>query len=68
MRTATSLYAAIENPERVRALIMVRPPTAGKERAARRQNLLSKLSKISLSNLYSSLIPVKDAHIILASK
>jgi pimeloyl-ACP methyl ester carboxylesterase len=46
LETATALYAAIHFPERVRAVIMLRPPTAWKERLDRRKILLG-ISKIS---------------------
>lgn len=41
MGSATALFAAIKYPENVRAVIMVRPPTAWDERRNRRKNLLS---------------------------
>ena len=42
MGSATSLYAAIQQPERVVGVVMIRPPTAWKERRARRKFLLSR--------------------------
>ena len=39
MGAATALYACIEQPDVVAALILIRPPTAWKERAARRKYL-----------------------------
>lgn len=41
MGSATALYTAIRNPDRVRGLVLMRPPTAWASRAARKQNLLS---------------------------
>lgn len=45
MGSATSLFAAINYPERIKAVIMIRPPTVWKEREERRQNLLSSAKK-----------------------
>ena len=41
MGSATALFTAIQNPERVRGLVLMRPPTAWASRAARKINLLS---------------------------
>lgn len=40
MGSATSIYCAIQHPERVIGLILVRPPTAWEERLDRRSTLL----------------------------
>jgi len=45
MGSATSLYAAINYPERVHAIIMMRPPTAWNDRLMRRKTLLSSANK-----------------------
>jgi pimeloyl-ACP methyl ester carboxylesterase len=45
MGSATALFCASIYPERVQALIMIRPPTAWEQRAARRKNLLSSANK-----------------------
>ena len=42
MGSATALYAAIQQPERIAGVVMIRPPTAWKERRARRKFLLSR--------------------------
>ena len=42
MGSATALYAAIQHPERVAGVVMIRPPTAWNERRARRKFLLSR--------------------------
>lgn len=39
MGSATALYAAIQEPDRVRGVIMARPPTAWQERSQRRRHL-----------------------------
>ena len=45
MGSATALYAAIQNPAKVKGLILVRPPTAWKEREDRRKYLLASAGK-----------------------
>lgn len=46
MGCSTSLYAAIDNPDRVLGLILVRPPTAWEERRSRRKFLLSAAERL----------------------
>jgi len=46
MGSATSLYAAIAQPERVVGLILIRPPTAWEVRKARRKNLLRSADRL----------------------
>ena len=46
MGAATALYAAITHSVRIRAVILVRPPTAWSTRRARRANLLSSAAKV----------------------
>jgi pimeloyl-ACP methyl ester carboxylesterase len=41
MGAATALFSAIQNPDRVRGLVLMRPPTAWALRAARKSDLLS---------------------------
>ena len=50
MGSATALYAAINQPERVTAVIMIRPPTAWESRKDRRHVLLSSAKKCHDSN------------------
>jgi 3-oxoadipate enol-lactonase len=50
MGSATSLYAAINYPELVTAVIMMRPPTAWKDRSLRRKKLLSSAIKCQESS------------------
>ena len=50
--SATALFSAIKHPERVRALIMVRPPTAWESRLARRPNLLNSAARLDQSGSY----------------
>ena len=45
MGGATALYTAINFPDRVKGVIMIRPPTAWDERLHRRHNLLSSAEK-----------------------
>ena len=51
MGSATSLYAAIEHPERVLGLILIRPPTAWEARTARRKNLLNSADRLQKQEL-----------------
>lgn len=46
MGCSTSLYAAIQHPERVMGLILIRPPTAWEERRSRRKFLLSAAERL----------------------
>lgn len=46
MGSATALFTAIQNPDRVRGLLLMRPPTAWESRAKRKQNLLSVAHKL----------------------
>lgn len=46
MGSATALYAAIREPSRVTALILIRPPTAWQERADRRKYLLASAERL----------------------
>jgi pimeloyl-ACP methyl ester carboxylesterase len=49
MGSATSLYTAIKEPTRVKALILVRPPTAWQERLDRRKFLLGAADRLKES-------------------
>jgi pimeloyl-ACP methyl ester carboxylesterase len=49
MGSATSLFAAIKAPTRVKALILVRPPTAWQERLDRRKFLLGAADRLKES-------------------
>jgi len=46
MGSATALYACIEQPDIVAALILIRPPTAWKERVARRKHLIASAQRL----------------------
>ena len=46
MGSATSLYAAIQNPGRISGLILIRPPTAWEVRKARRKFLLKAADRL----------------------
>jgi 3-oxoadipate enol-lactonase len=50
MGSATALWNAIHHPTLVRGVIMIRPPTAWEERAARRKNILSCARKLEAAN------------------
>jgi hypothetical protein len=45
MGSATSLFTAIYFPSRVKAVIMIRPPTAWKERVERRKHLIASANR-----------------------
>ncbi len=45
MGSATALFAAIQRPDRIQGVVMIRPPTAWGERLARRKFLLSSAAK-----------------------
>jgi len=55
MGSATSLYAAINYPERVHAIIMMRPPTAWNDRLMRRKTLLSSANKCQEASIEGEL-------------
>lgn len=75
MGSATSLYAAIENPAKVKGLIMIRPPTAWDSRRSRRENLLKSAEKckekhpdelnylVLRGTAYSDLPPKESTHV-----
>jgi pimeloyl-ACP methyl ester carboxylesterase len=46
MGSATSLFAAMYHPERVKAVIMIRPPTAWDVRRARKSHLLKSANRL----------------------
>jgi fermentation-respiration switch protein FrsA (DUF1100 family) len=46
MGSATAFYSALKYPEKVKALIMAKPPTGWEERKNRRNHLLSSASKL----------------------
>ena len=50
---AASLFAAIKFPERVKGLIMIRPPTAWEERKERRRSLMEVADKCKVKNAES---------------
>jgi 3-oxoadipate enol-lactonase len=50
MGAATSLFAAINCPERVSAVIMIRPPTGWAERQARRDEIIKSANSLQSSN------------------
>ena len=62
MGSATALFAAMQYPDRVRAVVVVRPPTAWHERLARRKFLLSSATKCKESDLASA----EKFHLVLA--
>lgn len=51
MGSATSLFAAINFPEHVSGLIMIRPPTGWEERALRKEHILESAQKLKELNL-----------------
>lgn len=46
MGSATSLFAAMHYPDRIQAVIMIRPPTAWKRRKARKGNLQNSAKRL----------------------
>ena len=54
MGGATALFAAIQRPDRIRGVVMIRPPTAWHERLARRKFLLSSAAKCKESDRISA--------------
>lgn len=54
MGAATALYACIEQPDVVSALILIRPPTAWKEREARRKYLIASALRLRERSAESS--------------
>jgi pimeloyl-ACP methyl ester carboxylesterase len=60
MGAATALYSAINFPDKVKGLIMVRPPTGWSERLERRKYLISSANKCKDKNL-----PGEKYHFVL---
>ncbi len=60
MGAASALYAAIESPERISAIIMIRPPTAWESRRARRAQILAD------AEAYRRDHPASPHHLVLA--
>lgn len=54
MGAATALYACIEQPDITAALILIRPPTAWKEREARRKYLIASAQRLRERSAESS--------------
>lgn len=50
MGAATALFAAINHPDRVSAVIMIRPPTGWKEREARRGDIIRSAKELEETN------------------
>ena len=69
MGAATSLYYAINNPDRVIGLILIRPPTAWESRIARRERLIVRSQRFLNDNVryvilgaaYSDLPPMDES-------
>lgn len=63
--SATSLFAAIQYPKYIRAVILIRPPTAWKERADRRKYLLGSAEKLRIKEMEKD--PPTTYHEVLLS-
>lgn len=66
MGSATALYTAIENPDKVLGIIMIRPPTAWEVRAERRKFLLSSAEKLRVKMELAEDDSARKVHYVLS--